>query len=152
MLNVGDHAPDFTLPNQDGLDVRLAEILPQGPLLLYFYPADFTPGCTRQACGFRDRFDQLQQAGLQLLGISPQPVESHRRFRAEHHLPFDLLADPTKQVIAAYQATGPLGLGVRRITYLISPDSQIAAATLADFQIARHHALLDGLLADPGRR
>jgi peroxiredoxin Q/BCP len=143
MLKPGTRAPDFTLPDQDGRAVSLAELRAQGPVLLYFYPADFTPGCTKEACGLRDRFPTVSAAGLTIAGISPQSPESHRRFRAEHGLPFTLLSDEDKTVIRRYDCDGPFGLGVRRATYLVDEDGTIRDAVLADFRIGRHLELVD---------
>ena len=138
MLEVGDTAPDFTLPDQDGRTVRLAELLEDGPLLLYFYPADFTPGCTKEACGLRDRFPVARASGMTIAGVSPQSPESHRRFRAEYGLPFVLLSDEDKTVIRRYDCDGPFGIGVRRATYLIDTSGVIRDGVLADFRIGRH--------------
>jgi thioredoxin-dependent peroxiredoxin len=138
MLPVGSRAPEFEALDQDDRIRTLAEYLNSGPLLLYFYPADFTPGCTREACGVRDIHPQLARVGLTLVGISPQPPDSHRRFRERYSLPFTLLADPDKRIIRDYRADGPLGLGVRRVTYLIGPDGIISGAVTADFRITRH--------------
>jgi peroxiredoxin Q/BCP len=138
MLPAGSRAPEFEALDQDDRIRTLAEYLSAGPLLLYFYPADFTPGCTQEACGIRDIHQELVRAGLTLVGVSPQSPDSHRRFRERYSLPFTLLADPDKRVIRAYRAGGPLGLGVRRITYLIGQDQMISGALTADFRIARH--------------
>ncbi|HEX7029992.1 MAG TPA: peroxiredoxin [Gammaproteobacteria bacterium] len=141
MLKPGTQAPDFTLPDQDGNPVRLADLLAKGPVLLYFYPADFTPGCTKEACGLRDRFPVITAKGLTIAGVSPQSPDSHRRFRAEHALPFMLLSDEDKTAIRRYDCDGPLGIGVRRATYLIDPSDTggtIRDAVLADFRIGRH--------------
>lgn len=143
MLKPGTKTPDFTLPDQDGNDVQLADLLGHGPVLLYFYPADFTPGCTKEACGLRDRFPTVSAAGLTVAGVSPQSPESHRRFRAEHRLPFTLLSDEDKTVVKRYDCDGPFGLGVRRATYLIDPDGTIRDAVLADFRIGRHLDFID---------
>ena len=143
MLKPGAIAPDFTLPDQDGNDVRLADLLSKGPVLLYFYPADFTPGCTKEACGLRDRFPTISAAGLTIVGVSPQSPESHRRFREEHRLPFTLLADEKKQVVKLYDCDGPFGIGVRRATYLVDPSGTIRDAVLADFRIGRHMDFID---------
>ena len=143
MLKPGTKAPDFTLPDQDGNDVELADLLRHGPVLLYFYPADFTPGCTKEACGLRDRFPTVRAAGLTIAGVSPQSPESHRRFRAEHRLPFMLLSDEDKAVVKRYDCDGPFGLGVRRATYLIDPSGMIRDAVLADFRIGRHLDFID---------
>ena len=143
MLKPGSTAPDFTLPDQDGNAVHLAGLLAQGPVLLYFYPADFTPGCTKEACGLRDRFPTVTAKGLQIAGVSPQSPDSHRRFRETHHLPFTLLSDEDKTVIRAYGCDGPFGIGVHRATYLIDPSGVIRDAVLADFRIGRHMDFID---------
>lgn len=145
MLKPGTIAPDFTLPDQDGHAVSLADLLVKGPLILYFYPADFTPGCTKEACGLRDRFPVATSSGYGIAGISPQPPDSHKRFREEYRLPFPLLADGDKAVIRRYDCDGPFGIGVRRTTYLIDLDGMIRDAVLADFRIGRHMEMIDRL-------
>src|ERR1700751_452322 len=119
MLPVGGRAPEFTLPDQDEQNVSLSNLLRRGPLILYFYPADFTPGCTRQACMRRDLHQEIEQAGLSVAGVSPQKPAIHRRFREKYRLPYTLLSDTDRFVISMYDARGPLGFGVRRATYLI---------------------------------
>ncbi|MGH8427379.1 MAG: peroxiredoxin [Gammaproteobacteria bacterium] len=137
MLEPGTRAPDFTLSDENGLPVHLAEILASGPVLLYFYPADFTPGCTREACAIRDLHPSLDAGGVRVLGVSPQDVVSHRRFGEKHRLPFRLLADPEREAIRAYECAGPFGL-VRRTSYLIGGDGIIRKAVRADLRIGRH--------------
>jgi peroxiredoxin Q/BCP len=107
-------------------------------LVLYFYPADFTPGCTRQACTLRDLQTDIQRAGLRVVGISPQSPASHAKFKAKHQLPFVLLSDQQKTVAKMYGVNGPLGIGVRRATFLIDGSRRIRDAVLADFRIGRH--------------
>lgn len=143
MLRPGTKAPDFELPDDRGGTVSLAGLLESGPLILYFYPADFTPGCTREACDVRDLYDELSAAGLQVAGVSPQGPDSHRRFRDRHGLPFRLLCDRDKRVIRQYGAGGPLGLGVRRVTYLIASDGEIRDAVRADIRIRRHREFIE---------
>lgn len=138
MLETGDQAPDFTLADQDGQAVRLSECLAEGPVLLYFYPADFTPGCTKEACEIRDMHEDISDVGIRVLGISPQDEDSHTRFRQKHRLPFTLLADPDKEVVKAYGVDGPLGFGVRRATFLIGQDGSIEDVVVADLLIGRH--------------
>jgi len=138
MLAMGARAPEFTLPDQDGQSVSLSTLLGHGPLILYFYPADFTPGCTREACALRDLHDEILKAGLTVAGVSPQDPASHRAFREKHRLPFTLLSDVDKFVIRMYEVRGPLGFGVRRGTYLIDQARYIRGAVLADFRIAEH--------------
>jgi peroxiredoxin Q/BCP len=138
MLEKGAKAPDFELSDQDGRRHTLQSLLADGPLVLYFYPADFTPGCTKEACSFRDLHQELLRAKLRVVGVSPQDVDSHRSFADRHHLNFLLLADPDKSVIKAYGLDGPLGFGVRRGTYLIGRDGRIRDSVLADLRIGAH--------------
>jgi peroxiredoxin Q/BCP len=138
MLAPGSRAPEFTLPDQDGRDRSLTSLLSDGPLILYFYPADFTPGCTAEACALRDLNTDIRRAGLRVVGISPQSAESHKRFAEKYGLKYTLLADPDKTVIKMYDADGPLGIAVRRITYLIDQGRIVQDALLADFRIGRH--------------
>jgi thioredoxin-dependent peroxiredoxin len=138
MLKAGERAPEFTLPDETGKDRSLTELLNTGAIVLYFYPADFTPGCTRQACSLRDLHDEVQKAGLVVVGISPQSTESHARFRDKYNLPFILLSDAHKAVIKMYGVNGPLSIGVRRASFLIDGGRRIRDAVLADFMIARH--------------
>jgi peroxiredoxin Q/BCP len=142
MLEKGARAPDFELSDQDGRRHTLKSLLADGPLILYFYPADFTPGCTKEACSFRDLHQELMKAKLRVVGVSPQDVDSHRAFADKHHLNFPLLADPDKTVIKAYDLDGPLGFGVRRGTYLIGRDGRIQDGVLADLRIGEHEAFV----------
>jgi peroxiredoxin Q/BCP len=138
MLKAGDNAPKFELKNDHGNMTSLDDLLSNGPLILYFYPADFTPGCTREACSIRDIHSDIQSVGLQVVGISPQDADSHTRFRDTHNLPFELLCDPDKAVARAYDVDGPFGVGVRRATFLIDEDGTIRDAVLADVKIGKH--------------
>jgi peroxiredoxin Q/BCP len=138
MLKVDERAPEFTLPDDTGKDRSLTELLGLGAIILYFYPADFTPGCTRQACSLRDLHTDVQKAGLVVAGVSPQNAESHARFRQKYNLPFVLLSDEHKAVIRMYGVNGPLGIGVRRASFLIDGSRRIRDVVLADFMIARH--------------
>lgn len=147
MLPIGELAPDFELPDQDGRNQRLSTLLGGRPLILYFYPADFTPGCTREACDLRDLHTQILAAGLQVVGVSPQSPESHRRFRTEHALPFTLLSDEDKVAIKAYEVDGPLGIGVRRATFLLDGKRRIVDAVLADLRISRHQEFVERAIA-----
>ncbi len=147
MLAIGERAPDFSLPDQDGREQRLSVLQHGQPLILYFYPADFTPGCTREACDFRDLHAQILGAGLQVVGISPQDPASHRRFRDRHALPFTLLSDVDKAVIRTYDVDGPLGIGVRRATYLLDGERRILDVVLADLRIGRHQEFVQRALA-----
>lgn len=143
MLKPGNTAPDFILPDEHGNEVSLAKLLQSRAIILYFYPADFTPTCTKQACAFRDMHDDIVSVGLQVVGISPQDGESHSRFREEHQLPFLLLSDENKVAIKMYDADGPFGVGVRRITYLITRGQKIQDALQADVLVKRHRQFIE---------
>ena len=138
MIHAGERAPEFTLPDETGTDRSLTQLLRTEALVLYFYPADFTPGCTRQACTLRDLHAEIERAGLRVVGISPQSPASHAKFKAKHQLPFTLLSDEQKTVAKMYGVNGPLGIGVRRATFLIDASRRIRDAVLADFMISRH--------------
>ncbi len=146
MLNKGEAAPDFELADQHGRSVRLSELLTDGPVVLYFYPADFTPLCTREACAFRDRHDDLAKLNVHVVGISPQDSSSHRRFAEAFSLPFPLLCDTNKSVIRAYGVDGPLGFGVRRATFLIEPPGTISNRVVSDLFLGSHLALIKEVL------
>ncbi len=147
MLSVGELAPDFELPDQDGKLRRLTALVDGQPLILYFYPADFTPGCTKEACDLRDLHTRILTVGMQVVGISPQAPESHRRFRDEYGLPFLLLSDEKKVATKAYGVDGPLGIGVRRATFLIGRDRRVEDAVLADLRIGRHQEFVQKAIA-----
>jgi thioredoxin-dependent peroxiredoxin len=147
MLAIGARAPEFTLPDPDGQATSLSNLLRAGPLVLYFYPADFTPGCTREACQFRDMYSEIERAGLAVAGISPQSPERHRAFREKYKLPFTLLADVDRFVIKMYDVQGPLGLGVRRATFVIDQARHIQDAVLANFRIGEHADLVRKAIA-----
>ncbi|HSY06225.1 MAG TPA: peroxiredoxin [Steroidobacteraceae bacterium] len=147
MLAMGGRAPEFTLPDQDEQSVSLSTFLRRGSLILYFYPGDFTPGCTREACAIRDLHDDLQQVGLEVVGVSPQSPATHRAFRQKYQLPFTLLSDTDKFVIRMYDVRGPLGFGVRRATYLIDQARYIRGAVLADFRIGPHEEFIRRAIA-----
>jgi peroxiredoxin Q/BCP len=147
MLKKGDKAPDFTLPDQHGKPRKLTELLDGEALILYFYPADFTPGCTREACDLRDLHTQILGAGLKVVGISPQSADSHRKFSEQFSLPFTLLSDEGKSAIRAYGVDGPLGIGVRRATFLIDAKQKVLDSVLADLRIGRHREFVEAAVA-----
>lgn len=131
---VGDRAPDFTLRTQTGAEYHLAEHLGARAIVLYFYPKDDTPGCTSEACAFRDAAAEYAKEGVAVVGISKDTVGSHKRFAEKFSLPFPLLADRSTEVIQAYGAWGPKKFmgrtfdGILRKTYLVTPDGEIAKA------------------------
>jgi peroxiredoxin Q/BCP len=142
MLKAGDAAPAFTLPDQAGAPVSLRRVLDGSAVVLFFYPGDFTPVCTREVCMVRDLYTELSAAGLAVIGVSPDSIESHERFRRRHALPFTLLADPDKRVVRAYGVDGPLGIGVRRATFLIDPNAVIRDVVSAALRVSRHESFL----------
>lgn len=142
MLEAGSKAPAFSLPDDRGKKRSLKSLLAGGPLILYFYPADFTPGCTQEACSIRDLHTDLVEAGLSVVGVSPQDSASHASFREKYGLPFILLSDTDKVAIRAYDVDGLFGVGVRRATFLIGQDGTIEDAVLADLRIGRHEEFI----------
>ena len=124
-LAPGDLAPDFSAKNQDGKALKLSEFRGK-PVLLYFYPKDDTPGCTKEACSFRDEFAKVKKTGAVILGISRQDEKSHQAFRAKYHLPFDLLVDEDGGLAAAYGVGAyPIVGLLKRQSVLIGPDGKI---------------------------
>jgi peroxiredoxin Q/BCP len=133
MLEVGMKAPDFTLQDKDGNAVSLSDFLGR-KVVLYFYPKDNTPGCTKQACAFAGAYKDFEDLGVQVIGISKDSVKSHANFAAKYDLPFILLADPELQAIQAYDVWkekklyGKVSMGVVRTTYIIDENGMIEKA------------------------
>jgi peroxiredoxin Q/BCP len=133
MLQEGTPAPDFELESDEGSTVRLSDLRGK-PIVLYFYPKDDTPGCTKQACGFRDAYGEYQQRGAVVLGVSPDDVASHVKFKEKYGLPFTLLADPEHEVTERYGAWGEKSfagknyMGIIRSTFVIDPEGNVARA------------------------
>ena len=129
----GDKAPDFSLKDADGNDVKLSDFRGR-KVVLYFYPKDDTPGCALEACDFRDRKANFDGAGAVILGVSPDDAESHGEFRAKYGLPFTLLSDPEKTAATAYGVykektmVGKTAMGIERSTFLIDENGAIAKA------------------------
>ena len=130
MLEINSIAPDFTLQDKDGNDVRLSDFAGKR-VVLYFYPRDNTPGCSRQACAFAAAYDGFRELDAVVIGVSKDSVASHQRFAEKYNLPFSLLSDPEHQVIEAYGAWqekknyGKVSMGTVRCTYVIGPDGRI---------------------------
>jgi peroxiredoxin Q/BCP len=133
MVNEGDLAPDFTLPADDGSTVTLSELRGR-KVVLYFYPKDNTSGCTAQACEFRDALPRIEEHGAVVLGVSPDPVSSHERFKAKYDLNFPLLADEDHSVSEAYgvwkekSMYGRKYMGIERSTFVLDEDGRVATA------------------------
>src|SRR3954469_15499286 len=117
MLSIGDSAPDFSGTDQHGKPLALTPLLERSKLVLYFYPKDFTPVCTAQACTFRDATSDLAELGTNVVGVSGDTAASHERFGQKYGVPFSLLADPDHRIIQAYGATWPFFGRIRRVTY-----------------------------------
>jgi len=147
MLEPEQKAPEFTLPDQDGNDISLTGLLKDGPAILYFYPADFTPGCTKEACSIRDLHREISRAGLTVAGISPQSPDSHKRFREKYNLPFTLLSDETREVIKMFGVNGLFGVWVQRATFLVDQNRNIKGRVKAHFSIAEHEAFIRDAIA-----
>ena len=130
MLNEGDIAPDFTTKDQNGKEVRLSDLRGQR-VVLYFYPKDDTPGCTKQACSLRDSHDAFTEKGIKVLGVSNDDEASHQKFISKFSLPFDLLADTEKEIVNAYGVYGEKNMygkkymGINRTTFLIDEEGKI---------------------------
>ena len=133
MLQIGTLAPDFSLPDQDGVVRSLREFRGR-KVILYFYPKDLTSGCSKQACGFSERYPHFREKGVEVLGVSKDSVQSHKRFAEKFGLVFPLLADPERKVIEAYDVWkekvnyGKVSFGVVRTTYLIDENGVIIRA------------------------
>ncbi len=130
MLDIGDKAPEFTLPDKDGNMVSLRDFIGK-KVVLYFYPKDNTSGCTKQACGFRDNFEEFEGLGAVIIGISKDSVKSHTNFASKHSLPFILLSDTELEAIRSYgvwqekKLYGKVSMGVVRTTFIIDEEGNI---------------------------
>lgn len=129
MPKVGDKAPLISGKDQDGKTWKLEKRIGKKAVVLYFYPKDDTPGCTKEACGFRDRMEELSKQGVEVVGVSFDSAESHRQFIAKHKLNFTLLADTDGRIAEAYGVRVPGRNFARRVSFLIGPDGKIAHVT-----------------------
>ena len=135
MIEEGKPAPDFELQSDSGDTVKLSDFRGR-PVVLYFYPKDDTPGCTTEACEFRDAYDVFRERGAEVLGVSPDDVSSHGKFKSKYELPFTLLADPDHDVAEDYgvwverNSGGKTSMGIKRSTFLIDRDGNVARAMM----------------------
>ena len=133
MVSEGSPAPDFDLASDTGEHVKLSDLRGK-PVVLFFYPKDDTPGCTTEACEFRDAYDRFREQGVEILGVSPDTEVSHRKFKSKYELPFTLLADPEHEVAEAYgvwkekRNYGKTYHGVERSTFIVDADGKVARA------------------------
>ena len=137
-VNVGDKAPDFTLPSQMGDNVTLSEYFGKRNVVLYFYPKDETRGCTREACEFRDRYDVFTSLGAEVLGVSSDTLESHKSFATHYGLPFLLLSDEKGEVRKLYGVPSSMGILPGRVTYIIDKKGVVRHIFNSQLQPEKH--------------
>lgn len=137
-IAVGDKAPQFELVEAAGNTVKLEELLQKGPVVVFFYPKDDSPGCTREACSFRDSYDTFQDAGASVVGISSDSEASHRHFRDKHGFPFLLLSDPGGRVRKAFGVPKTLGIIDGRSTYIIDRSGVVRYVFHSQIQVNKH--------------
>ena len=148
MIEEGKPAPDFELQSDSGETVRLSDFRGK-PVVLYFYPKDDTPGCTAEACEFRDSYETYRQRGVEILGVSPDDVASHEKFKSKYQLPFTLLADPGHKTAEAYgvwgerRFAGKKYLGINRSTFVIDEEGKVARAMVGIKPAGHAAAVLD---------
>lgn len=153
-IAVGDPAPDFCRQDQNGQQVCLADFRGEQAVVLFFYPADESPVCTREACAFRDAYEEFSDAGAAVIGISADPPESHRQFAAHHRLPFHLLSDEDGSLRAVFGTPKSLGFLPGRVTYVIDLEGvvrQVFNAPLAAVRHVREALATLGEIAGAGR-
>jgi peroxiredoxin Q/BCP len=139
-LSVGTKAPEFTLNDQDGKPVSLADFRGQKSVVVYFYPKDDTPGCTAEACSFRDQFTEFSDAGAEVIGISSDSEASHKKFADKHKLPFTLLSDRGGKVRAAFGVPATFGLLPGRVTFVIDKEGVVRHAFNSQINATKHVA------------
>lgn len=137
-VKVGDRAPDFTLPSQLEDNVTLSEYFGKKNIVLYFYPKDESPGCTKEACSFRDSYEELTNLGAEVLGVSGQSVESHKSFATHYGLPFLLLSDKDNKVRELYGVPATMGIIPGRVTYIIDKKGVVRHVFSSQTQAQRH--------------
>ena len=137
-VNVGDKAPDFTLPSQMGDNVTLSEYFGKKNVVLYFYPKDETIGCTKEACTFRDSYEVFTKLGAEVLGVSGQSIESHKSFASHHGLPFLLLSDADNKVRHLYGVPATMGIIPGRVTYIIDKKGVVRHVFNSQYQPEKH--------------
>lgn len=149
MIQPGQTAPDFTLPDQTGKPVRLSDVLREKAVVLYFYPKDDTPGCTAEACTFRDQYEDFRDAGAEVIGVSDDPPDRHAAFAGRHKLPFVLLSDADGAVRQMYGVKSALfGLLSGRVTFVIDRQGVVRHVFESRLQARRHvHEALGSLRA-----
>ena len=150
MIEEGNPAPDFELQSDTGETVKLSDLKGR-PVVLYFYPKDDTPGCTVEACEFRDSYDEFRERDAEIIGVSPDDVASHGKFKSKYELPFTLLADPEHEVAEKYgvwaerNSYGKKSMGIKRSTFIIDSDGNVARAMMGIKPAGHASEVLDSL-------
>jgi thioredoxin-dependent peroxiredoxin len=139
-LQVGDRIPDFSLPDADGKEVSSKDLIGEKPLVLYFYPKDETPGCTAQACSFRDSYEDFVELGARVIGVSSDSTASHQKFVKKHGLPFSVLSDRGGKLRQLFAVPKTLGFLPGRVTYVIDKKGIIQSIFNSQIQAKRHVA------------
>ncbi len=147
-VKVGDRAPDFTLPSQMGDNVTLSEFFGKKNVVLYFYPKDESPGCTTEACSFRDNYQELTSLGAEVLGVSGQSIASHKSFVTHYGLPFILLSDDDNKVRKLYGVPASMGIIPGRVTYIIDKKGVVRHIFNSQTQTRQHVEEAKGTLRD----
>jgi peroxiredoxin Q/BCP len=137
-VQVGDPAPDFTLPTQTGESFSFHNLLGKSVIVLYFYPKDNTGGCIKEACSFRDSYEVFKDAGAEVVGISSDSVESHQKFAQKHHLPFILLSDKSGTVRKLFGVPATFGLLTKRVTYIIDKQGIVRHIFSSQYMPEKH--------------
>lgn len=138
-IKVGSTIPAFSLPDQEGQHVNIKDFIGKSNLVIYFYPKDDTPGCTREACSFRDQFEVFRDSGAEVFGISSDSVEKHKQFAEKHRLPFRLLSDVNKRVRKLFGVPGDLlGLIPGRVTYIVDKQGKVRHIFNSQFNAEKH--------------
>jgi len=137
-VQIGDTAPDFALPDREGRTVRLSDYRGKQPVVLYFYPKDDTPGCTKEACAFRDDYEAFREAGAEVIGVSSDPTASHASFASKYRLPFVLLSDHGGTVRRAYGVPATLGILPGRVTFVVDRQGVVRHVFNSQLQATQH--------------
>lgn len=138
MLKAGDTIPSFELPDEEGKLRRIGDFLGEGKLVIYFYPMDFTPGCTKEACSFRDRYDAFRRYNATVVGVSADSPERHRKFKEKHRLPFTLLSDKGNKVRKMFGIKKLLGIMPARVTFIADAEGRIIQVFDSLFEYEAH--------------
>jgi peroxiredoxin Q/BCP len=137
-MKIGERVPDFNLPDQDWNELKATDLLGE-PFVIYFYPKDDTPGCTKQACAFRDHFADFEERGIRVIGVSADSPEAHRNFKEKHKLPFTLLSDPGRNSHKAFGvSTNFFGLLPGRVTYVFDHEGCLIHFFSSQVNMERH--------------